>query len=425
MRPGASSLPSVPTTGRHSWRWESVVAGAGILLGSYDLAAISVALDPLRQRWHLSAAVVTTLGTASLVGMLFGSLAAGLFADRFGRRRLVVADAVAFVVTTVASAAAPDFAVLVVARLGTGLAVGTDFAVVFPFVAETAPRARGGRAMAWIMWAANFGTLAAYGAGAILLAVAPGWGWRATLALGAAGAIPLLVARRHLAEPDSWDVAQLPSLRAIIASASARVHRRDMTALSAATFCYQVGDQGLGLVLPFLLATVLATSAASGAAGALAVKAVTIPASTLAVVLIEVLGRRRLQVVGFLGRGATLVALGVALLVVGRVPGLVVGGLLATGYLFGAGGPDKTTVIVPAEAFPSEVRSTGQGVSQAAGRLGGIVGVTAYGLLAGFAGPGAGLVVFGAAALAGAAVSALIPTGRPGAAPGDAGSGNG
>ena len=418
MELDGSSPPGLPAAGRRSWRWESVVAGAGILLGSYDLAAISVALDPLRQRWHLSVAVLTTLGTVSLVGMLFGSLAAGLLADRFGRRRLVVADAAAFVVATVASAAAPDFAVLAVGRLGAGIAVGTDFAVVFPFVAETAPLARGGRAMAWVMWAANFGTLAAYGVGAILSWVAPGWAWRATLALGAAGAVPLLLARRHLAEPASWDLAQLPSLRSIIASASARVHRRGLTALSVATMCYQVGDQGLGLVLPLLLATVLATSAASGAAGALAVKAVTIPASTLAVVLIDVLGRRRLQVVGFLGRGATLVALGVLLLVAGRVPGLLVGGLLATGYLFGAGGPDKTTVILPAEAFPSEVRGTGQGVSQAAGRLGGIVGVTAYGLLAGSVGPGAGLVVFGAAALAGAGVSLVIPPGLRGAGSG-------
>ncbi len=394
-----------------SWRRDSVIAGAGILLGSYDLAAISVALDPLGQRWHLSAAVATSLGTATLVGMLLGSLFAGVLSDRFGRRRLVVADAVAFVVTTVVSAAAPDFALLAAARLGTGIAVGTDFAVVFPFVAETAPRARGGPAMLWIMWSANFGTLAAYGAGAVLLRSWPAWGWRVTLGLGAVAALPLLAARRGLSEPVGWDRARLPSVRAILASAAARAHRRNLTVMSAATFCYQVGDQGLGLVLPFLLATVLSASAASGAAAALAVKAVTIPASTVAVVLIGVLGRRRLEVVGFLGRGVTLIALGGLLLVAGPVPGVVAGVLLAAGYFFGAGGPDKTTVIAPADELPSEVRSTGQGLCQAAGRLGGIVGVSVYGVLADVAGPGAGLVVLGVAALAGAAVSLLAPAG--------------
>ncbi len=413
MSSGPTSLTGPERPGQvpagRSWRWQSVVAGAGILLASYDLAAISVALDPLRQRWHLSAAVVTTLGTASLAGMLVGSLVAGLLADRFGRRRLVVADALAFVVTTAASAVAPDFGVLLLARLGTGIAVGTDFAVVFPFVAEAAPQDRGRRAMLWIMWAANFGTLAAYGAGAVLLRVGPSWGWRACLGLGAVAAVPLLLARRRLAEPAGWEAVALPSLGAILSGVGSRVHRREVTAASAATFCYQVGDQGLGLVLPLLLATVLATSAASGATGALAVKAVTIPASTLAVVVVGALGRRRLQVLGFVGRGVTLVALGALLLVAGRAPALVVGALLATGYLFGAGGPDKTTVIAPAEDLPSEVRASAQGVSQAAGRLGGMVGVSAYGLLAVVAGPGAGLVVFGAAALVGAGASLLAP----------------
>ena len=39
------------------------IAGAGIVLGSYDLAAISVAFAPIRSQWHLSTSVVTTLGT--------------------------------------------------------------------------------------------------------------------------------------------------------------------------------------------------------------------------------------------------------------------------------------------------------------------------------------------------------------------------
>jgi sugar phosphate permease len=86
-----------------------------------------------------------------------------------------------------------------------------------------------------------------------------------------------------------------------------------------------------------------------------------------------------------------------------------VGALLAAGYFLGAAGPDKTTVMAPAESSPSAVRATSQGMSQAAGRLGGIIGVTAYGVLADTVSPGAGLVVFGAAALVGAAVS-LLPT---------------
>ena len=412
---GKEPVPG-PTVADRPWRLQSAVVGAGILVGSYDLGAISVAFAPLRTRWHLTSAVVTTLGTATLLGMLIGSLATGFLADRMGRRRLLVADVVLFVVTAAVGAAAPDFAVLAVSRLAAGLAVGMDFAVVFPFIAETAPRSSRGRAMAWTMWAANFGTLAAYGLGALLLHAFPVNGWRAALAVGGVLALPLLLLRGQLNESSEWHVARLPKLTSVARAVVHPARRRRLSVSALTTFCYQLGDQGLGLVLPLLMATVLATSGTSGAVDATAVKAITIPASTLAVLLIERWGRRRLQVVGFLGRAVAFMALGLLLVILAHTSAVLVGGLLAAGYFFGAAGPDKTTVMIPAEAFPSEIRSSGQGISQAAGRLGGIVGVTVYGLLADLAGPGAALILFGAAALLGAVVS-LAPLGSSVASP--------
>jgi MFS family permease len=393
---------------------QSALAGAGILVGSYDLGAISVAFDPLEKQWHLSSAVVATLGTATLVGMLAGSLVAGLLADRFGRRRLLVADVALFVVASAAAALAPDFVVLAAARLATGAAIGVDFAVVFPFVAETVQKARRGRAMAWIMWAANVGTLAAYGTGAVCLQVSPTNGWRVALGVGGLLALPVFCLRGRLDESKAWGASRLPSLGSIARSTAKQARRARLPASAAATLLYQMGDQGLGLVLPLLLAGVLAASASSGAASAAAVKAVTIPAATLTVVAIERIGGRRLQIVGFAGRAVAFGLLGTLLVVLGRVDPFIVGVLLAAGYFFGAAGPDKTTVIIPAEAAPSDVRCSSQGVSQASGRLGGILGVTGYGILAGVGGPGAGLLLFAVAALIGAVISAQ---GLPGATP--------
>jgi len=390
-----------------AWWPQAVIAGAGIIVGSYDLGAISVAFDPLKTQWHLSSLVITTLGTVTLLGMLMGSLITGFLADRFGRRRLILADFALFIATTLVGALAPDFGVLAAARFLTGIAIGMDFAVVFPFVAETVPIARRGPAMAWIMWAANFGTLAAYGLGALFLHFDPVGGWRAALGFGAVLALPVLLLRGQLVESADWDVARLPSFDQIARLTTSNLRQSKLLAMSAATFLYQTGDQGLGLLLPLLLATVLSTTAASGAASAAAVKAVTIPAATLTVVLIERVGRRRLQVFGFAGRAIAFGILGVLLIAFAHVAPWLVGALLAAGYFFGAAGPDKTTVIVPAEAFPTGVRSTSQGISQATGRLGGIVGVTMYAVLAGWGGPGAGLLFFAAASVAGAIVSTL------------------
>jgi len=388
------------------WRAKAAIAGAGIFLGSFDLGAISDALKPVSVQWHVSTALVATLGTTTLVGMLVGSLVTGFLADRLGRRRLIVADLVGFVLASLASALAPDFAVLSAARLLTGLAVGTEFAVVFPYVAEVAPLLRRGRALAWILWAANFGVLVAYGLGAIFLSLDPE-GWRITLGAGALLALPLLALRSRLSESESWTSERLPSLRAIVRAASDSAGRGQLLVNATATFLYQVSDQGLTLVLPLLLATVLSTGAASGAAGATAVKAVTIPAAFLTVVLIERVGRRPLQVLGFLGRAVAFGLLGLLLVASGHVSAIVVGVLLAAGYFFGAAGPDKTTVIVPAEASDTATRGSRQGLTQATGRLGGILGVTFYGVLAGLAGPGAGLLLFAGTALLGGVLSAF------------------
>ncbi len=383
------------------------IAGAGIFVGSFDLGAISDAMGPVARQWHLSSAVVATLGTTTLVGMLVGSLVAGVLADRLGRRRLIVVDVALFVASSVVAATAPDFAVLTTARLATGLAIGTEFAVVFPFVAEVAPVGRRGRAMAWILWGANFGVLAAYGLGALLLRVGPE-GWRPVLGAGAVLALPILGLRSGLAESAAWQQERLPTVGSILRALGRREHRRQLAAASVCSLLYQVSDQGLTLVLPLLLATALGTSAATGAAGATAVKAVTIPAAVVVVLVIERIGRRPLQVVGFLGRGLALGALGGLLVAAGHQSAPTVGVLLAVGMFSGAAGPDKTTVIVPAEGEVSGIRTSGQGLTQAGARLGGILGVTGYGLLSGLAGPGAGLLLFAGTALVGGLVSAVF-----------------
>jgi MFS family permease len=413
---GSAERPRRPAgaggRGGLSWRARAAIAGAGIFIGSFDLGAISGAMAPVERLWHVSAGVVTTLGTATLVGMLVGSLVTGVLSDRLGRRSLIVADAALFLIGALGSALAPDFAALAAARLVTGLAIGADFAVVFPFVSEIVPRSARGRAMAWIMWAANFGVLCAYGLGAAFLAVAP-QGWRLTFGVGVLLAAPILALRSLIGESDPWRAERLASLGLIARALSRREQRRPLLASAASTLLYQLGDQGLTLVLPLLLASVLGASAAAGAAGATAVKAVTIPAALLTVLAIERIGRRPLQAVGFLARAAAFGALGALLLAVGHLAGVWVGALLGAGFFFGAAGPDKTTVIVPAEHFSTPTRASGQAISQAAGRLGGILGVTLYGVLAAAAGPGAGMLLFAASALLGGlATLAFIPETR-------------
>lgn len=156
-----------------------------------------------------------------------------------------------------------------------------------------------------------------------------------------------------------------------------------------------------------VLVSLLGQSVGASVWSSVYVKAVTIPAALATVFLIDRWGRRPLQIWGFAGRGASLLTLGAILLFTPHPAFLVVITLMGLAFVFGPAGPDKTIVISPAEQFTTPVRGTGEGLSEMAGRLGGIVGVAGYGTLYALWGAGAGLLFFGFACVAGAMVSLL------------------
>jgi MFS family permease len=113
-----------------------MAVSAGIFIGTYDVAAVSVALPQLVQNWHISTEGVALLGSSTLIGMIFGSLLAGPVADRFGRRMVLLLDFFTYGGAAFLSALSPDLTWLVIARVVVGLGVGADFAVVFAYIVE-------------------------------------------------------------------------------------------------------------------------------------------------------------------------------------------------------------------------------------------------------------------------------------------------
>lgn len=55
--------------------------------------------------------------------------------------------------------------------------------------------------------------------------------------------------------------------------------------------------------------------------------------------------------------------------------------ILISAQFFFNFGPNSTTFIIPAEAFPTAVRSTGHGISAASGKLGAIIAAQCFSLL--------------------------------------------
>lgn len=386
-----------------------VAVSFGIFIGTYDVAAIAVALPRIAKLWHPSPLGLTFLTSSTFVGMIAGSLVAGLLADHWGRRVVLLLDFAAYGLAGAISALSPDLTFLTISRLIVGLGIGADYAVVFPYLVEYLQPERRGPVMAWALWAASFGMLVAYALGALTL-TSPS-GWRIPLAIGALLVIPLLWLRRSLPESTLWQNHRISSLRQTIASFRSRRLWRPVLWSSVIWLSYQVSDQGLSLFLPLMLVTMFHSTVATAAWHSVLVKTITIPSALLTVITIERWGRRPLQILGFWGRGVSLLLLGFvlwlpsssALSMTRHSWGAWT--LLAIAYAAGAWGPDKTTVITAAEQASTEVRASTQAISEASGRFGGLIGVVGYSLLASWDGPAAGLIFFGIMAVVGAVIS--------------------
>jgi sugar porter (SP) family MFS transporter len=129
---------------RYVMRVALTVAMGGFLMG-FDASVISGVVRFIEQQFSLSKielgwAVSSLTLTSTLAMMLAGPLS-----DRIGRRKVLFLAAVLYAVSAIASALAPTFTILVIARMIGGLGVGASLIIAPMYIAEIAPPAARGR----------------------------------------------------------------------------------------------------------------------------------------------------------------------------------------------------------------------------------------------------------------------------------------
>ncbi len=125
------------------WLLASVAALGGLLFG-YDTAVIAGAIDFLEVRFALGPVAKGWAVSNVLVGCMIGAALAGPLSDRFGRKRILLFSAALFAGSAVASALPRNLTELVLARFLGGLGVGMASMLSPLYIAEVAPaRIRG------------------------------------------------------------------------------------------------------------------------------------------------------------------------------------------------------------------------------------------------------------------------------------------
>jgi benzoate transport len=165
-----------------SYQW--LIIGVATFLNAldgYDVLAMAFTATSVTQEFGLSGAQLGWLLSAGLIGMAVGSLVLGPFADRYGRRNILVlalaVNALGLFLSTTAGSAVE----LGLWRVVTGLGVGGILASATVLTSEYANARR--RGMAVSIFTAGYGvgaTLGGMGATQLI----PAFGWRSVFLTG-------------------------------------------------------------------------------------------------------------------------------------------------------------------------------------------------------------------------------------------------
>lgn len=335
----------------------AVVALGGLLFG-FDTGVISGALLFIRTDFGLDSFEEGAVISALLLGAAVGALGSGRPADRFGRKKVLVAIALTFTVGLLAAVLANGFAMLLAARAVLGLAVGGASTVVPLYLAEIAPPRLRGRLVTANQILLTVGILVSY---LINLWFAGSADWRAMFAVGLVPSVAMLLGT--LAIPESPEWLRGRTARAPAGPLSAPGTRPALVIGVTLAAVQQFG--GINSVIYYApsIMSRAGLPAADSITYSVVIGAVNVAATVAAVPLIDRAGRRPLLLFSLGGMALALLALGVAL---GLPSGPVTNAtalVCMVGYVAAfAVGLGPVFWILAAELFPPESRARGGAV---------------------------------------------------------------
>jgi MFS family permease len=402
------------------WLW-ALSAGL-IALDGFDFFIIGVALPFLQQDFGLGTAELGAIAVAALAGSLVGALILGPITDRVGRQRMLMVDVILFLVATLGTVVAWNAASLIGFRFLVGVAIGADYPISVAYITENVPARLRGRMVigaftfqaVGALLGALTGLIVIYGfqlwyPDSVHLAIAYAWRWMLGVGLvlaiavgivrfsfllespsyylaqgdyeAASKAASILLEAAIVLTPDTDPPDQKPHLN--FADLFSPPYRRNTLLASVPWFLQDIATYGIGIFTPVILGalafttedTLLAQQFAATQGSAI-VDLFLVAGFLLAVLLIDHLGRIRLQIVGFLGMAIGLTVLAIASWL--HLPPswnlvIVFMGFFIHNLMMNMG-PNSTTFLLSGEVFPPSIRASGAGFAAAIAKAGAILG---------------------------------------------------
>ena len=118
--------------------WSVTVALGGLLFGM-DVANISGAEQRIQHLWNLSDLLHGTAIAMALYGTIIGAAGGSIPANKYGRKKTLIAIGIIFFVSAIGSAASQDVYTFMAFRFLGGLSIGASSVVAPVYISEIAP----------------------------------------------------------------------------------------------------------------------------------------------------------------------------------------------------------------------------------------------------------------------------------------------
>jgi MFS family permease len=440
--PDGTSLKSAPMTGMQ-WRiWG--LAAAGKFFEGFVVFMTGVALPLIVREFHIGATEKGIVSAASLFGILLGAILLGGLSDYFGRKRMFIAEMILFCAFLALLILCTNFLSLAICLFGLGLALGCDYPTAHMIISESIPSTSRGKLVLGAFGFQALGALGGTGVGCLVLVLDPtldAWRWMFATAL--IPAIIVTVGRFFIPESANWlavrgahDQAEHAVRRLLrrepqypqnivlhrkrteaaadddgasktsFLSLFNRRNRRATIFASVPWFIQDLGTYGIGIFTPTILAAALGGGSDHvrslsdmisddilAAKGAAMINVLLIVGIFCAVVLADITGRIKLQILGFIGCAIGLLVASFSIDFTGSASiELIFVGFMLFSFMTNLG-PNAQTYLLAGEVFPTEVRGMGAGFAAAFAKIGAVATAFLFPIL--LAGIGTRLLLYG------------------------------
>jgi MFS transporter, putative metabolite transport protein len=399
------------------------LAAAGKFFEGAVVFMTGVALPLMAREFGLGATEKGVIAAASLFGILIGATVFGGLADRYGRKQMFIIEMVLFAIFILLVTFSPSYLVVVIALLGIGIALGCDYPTAHLIISESIPSRIRGRMVLSAFGFQAVGGLAGTALGLLILYENPDIGaWRWMYASTLLLVVPVIIGRFFVVESPGWlasrgwvDEAETqterllrrepPYPKDVVLSrpqgdqngghAGEKEHwsalfrggnlRRTILA-SVPWFLQDLGTYGIGIFTPTILAAVIGASIDHprntaeliqsdifATKGAAVIDVLLIVGIVVAVLLVDRVGRIRLQVLGFIGCALGLLLAAMSLSIGGTLSVMLLyAGFMLFNFMTNMG-PNAMTYLIAGEVFPIAIRGTGAGFAASVGKVGAVL----------------------------------------------------